>query len=99
MARAWEAYDIRLVLERNWPMLGPKLKGKLHVIMGDMDNFYLEGATKLLKVSLAELGSDAVVELVAGRDHGTLWDQELARRIDREMHAAVNDVVRLAPES
>ena len=39
VAKAWEAYDIRLVLERNWPVLGPKLKGKLHVIMGDMDTF------------------------------------------------------------
>jgi hypothetical protein len=98
VARAWETYDIRLVLDRNWPVLGPKLKGKLHVIMGDMDNFYLEGATKLLKESLAKLGSDATVELVAGRDHRTLWDQELARRIDREMHAAVKDVVELLPE-
>ena len=24
VARAWEAYDIRLVLERNWPTLGPR---------------------------------------------------------------------------
>ncbi len=44
VARAWEAYDIRLVLERNWPTLGPKLAGKLHVVTGDLDTFYLEGA-------------------------------------------------------
>ena len=71
VAKAWEAYDIRLVLERNWPTLGPKLKGKLHVITGDLDTFYLEGAVKLLKESLAKLGSDAVVEIIPGRDHGT----------------------------
>ena len=64
VAKAWEAYDIRLVLERNWPALGPKLKGKLHVITGDLDTFYLEGAVKLLKESLAKLGSDAVVEII-----------------------------------
>ena len=75
MAKAWEAYDIRLVLERNWPVLGPKLKGKLHVITGDMDTFYLEGAVKLLKESLAKLGSDAVVEIVPDRDHSTLLDR------------------------
>jgi Putative esterase len=98
VARSWEAYDIRLILERNWHVLGPKLNGKLHVIMGDMDNFYLEGATRLLKESLAKLGSDAVVELVAGRDHSTLYDEELAQRFDREMHAAVRDLVGRQPE-
>jgi pimeloyl-ACP methyl ester carboxylesterase len=92
VAKAWEAYDIRLVLERNWPLLGPKLKGKLHVIMGDMDTFYLEGAVKLLKESLIMLGSNADVEIVPGRDHGTLVDPELAKRLDREMNAAVKDV-------
>ena len=92
VAKAWEAYDIRLVLERNWPVLGPKLKGKLHVITGDLDTFYLEGAVKLLKESLTKLGSDAVVEIVPNRDHGTLLDPELAKRLDREMNAAVGDV-------
>jgi hypothetical protein len=89
VARAWEAYDIRLVLDRNWPTLGPKLAGKLHVIVGGMDTFYLEGAVQLLKDSLASLKSDAVLEIVPDRDHGTIMDPNLARRIDREMKAAV----------
>jgi len=97
VAKAWEAYDIRLVLERNWPALGPKLKGKLHVIMGDVDTFYLEGAVKLLKESLTKLGSDAVVEIVLNRDHGTLLDPALANRLDREMNAAVRDAVTARP--
>jgi S-formylglutathione hydrolase FrmB len=88
-AKAWETYDIRLVLERGWPTLGPKLKGKIHVVMGDLDTFYLEGATKLLKASLERLGSDAVVELVPGKDHGSVLTPDLAKRIDREMRAAV----------
>jgi S-formylglutathione hydrolase FrmB len=85
VAKSWERYDIRLVLERNWNVLGPKLAGKVHVYMGTADNFYLEGATLLLKQSLAKLGSDAVVELFPGRDHGTLMDAALRRRIAREM--------------
>ena len=89
VAKAWEAYDIRLVLERNWKTLGPKLKGKLHVFTGDLDTFYLEGAVKLFKESLARLGSDAVVEIIAGRDHGTVLDAQLSQRLDREMNAAV----------
>lgn len=71
VAKAWERYDIRLVLERRWPMLGPKLTGKLHVYAGEVDTFYLEGAAALLRDSLDALGSDAVVEVVPGMGHST----------------------------
>jgi enterochelin esterase-like enzyme len=88
-AKGWEKYDIRLVLERNWKALGPKLAGKLHVYMGGADTFYLEGATELLGRSLKQLGSDAAVEIFPGRDHGTLMgaDLKLRQRIAREMAA------------
>ena len=36
-----ENYDLRHILERDWATLGPKLVGKLHVICGRMDNFFL----------------------------------------------------------
>ncbi len=84
-AKTWERYDIRLILERNWDTLGPKLKGKIHVYMGDQDTFYLEGATILLQKSLKDLGSDAVVEVFPGKDHGSLMDKGLRQRIAKEM--------------
>ncbi len=86
-AKWWEAYDIRLVLERNWPTLGPKLRGKLHVHMGDLDTFYLEGATRLLGASLKKLDSDAVVEMHAGQDHGSILNPQLMSRLRAEMVA------------
>ena len=89
VARAWEAHDIRLVLERNWETLGAKLHGKLHVIVGGMDTFYLEGAVGLLKDALRRLKSDAEVEIIPDRDHSTVLDAALAARIDREMKLAV----------
>jgi S-formylglutathione hydrolase FrmB len=85
VARAWQRYDIRLVLERNWKTLGSKLAGKLHVYTGGKDTFYLEGAVKLLKASLEKLGSDAVVEIVPGKHHGNLVDRKMRQRIFREM--------------
>jgi hypothetical protein len=84
VARAWEKYDIRLVLERNWATIGPKLAGKLNVWMGEEDTFYLEGAAKLLKESQKQLKSDAVVELFPGKTHG-LVDAKLRERMNREM--------------
>ncbi|MBX6311528.1 MAG: enterochelin esterase [Isosphaeraceae bacterium] len=89
VAKAWEAYDIRLILEHNWPRLGPKLAGKLHVYTGELDTFYLEGAVKRLKESLQALGSDAVIEIFPGKDHGSILDAALAARLDREMKEAV----------
>jgi hypothetical protein len=71
VAKAWERYDISLVLERNWKTLGPKLAGKIHIHMGDRDKFYLEGATFLLRDRLKELGSDAEVVIHPGAGHGT----------------------------
>jgi hypothetical protein len=59
VARSWEKYDISLVLERNWKVLGPKLAGKLHVYTGEQDTFYLEGSTRLLREQLVRLKSDA----------------------------------------
>jgi hypothetical protein len=42
VAAYWrDNYDLRHILESNWEELGPQLVGKLHVIAGDMDNFYL----------------------------------------------------------
>src|SRR5581483_4403716 len=85
VAKSWERYDIHLVLERNWKTLGPKLAGKLHVYMGEHDTFYGEGATMLVKEALKQLGSDAVVELFPGKNHGSLMDRNLRERIAREM--------------
>jgi hypothetical protein len=88
VAKSWEKYDIRLILERNWKTLGPKLAGKIHIHMGADDTFYLEGATVLLKEALGKLGSDAVVEVVAGKDHGTIVDKVLRERMQKEMAEA-----------
>ena len=40
------------------------------------------------KLHLKQLGSDAVIEIVPGKDHGTLVTAELAARMRREMSEA-----------
>ena len=85
IAEYWKRFDISLTLEKNWMELSPKLAGKLHIYMGDLDTFYLDGATKLLGQRLKKLGSDAVVEIFPGKDHMSLMTSELRRRINREM--------------
>jgi pimeloyl-ACP methyl ester carboxylesterase len=88
VAKHWQMYDIRLTLENNWKTLGPKLAGKLHVYTGSEDTYYLDGAVVLLKEALTKLGSDAVVEIVPGRDHGNLIDAKMRERMNKEMAEA-----------
>ncbi|MDT8437096.1 MAG: alpha/beta hydrolase-fold protein [Gemmatimonadota bacterium] len=53
VAKYWrENYDLRHILERDWETLGPKLAGKLHIFVGDMDNYYLNNAVYLAEAFL-----------------------------------------------
>lgn len=48
VAAYWkENYDLAYILKRDWATLGPKLKGKIHIYCGDMDNYYLNNAVYL----------------------------------------------------
>lgn len=50
VAEYWrEHYDLRYILERDWKKIGPKLKGKIHIYTGDMDNWYLNNAVYLME--------------------------------------------------
>jgi len=54
VAAYWrENYDLRYVLERDWAELGPKLAGKIHIYVGEMDNYYLNNAVYLMEKFLA----------------------------------------------
>jgi hypothetical protein len=46
-------YDLRYYAEQNWPRIGPQLVGKLHILTGDMDDFYLAPAVYMMEDFLA----------------------------------------------
>ncbi len=49
VAAYWrDNYDLRHILERDWPTLAPKLQGKLHIYVGTMDNYFLNNAVYLM---------------------------------------------------
>ncbi len=50
VAHYWrDHYDLSHILRRDWATLGPKLRGKLHIYVGDMDNYYLNNAVYLVE--------------------------------------------------
>jgi putative esterase len=67
VAQYWkEHYDLRAIMERDWKTLGPKLQGKLHLYVGEMDSYYLEEAAFLLRDFLTKTSdpkSDFIFEV------------------------------------
>jgi hypothetical protein len=50
VANYWkEHYDLSYILRRDWKTLGPKVRGKLKIYVGDMDNYYLNNAVYLVE--------------------------------------------------
>ena len=50
VAAYWrEHYDLSHILRRDWKTLGPKVRGKLKIYVGDMDNYYLNNAVYLVE--------------------------------------------------
>jgi hypothetical protein len=48
----WRKYDLKLVVEKNWKDLGPKLAGgKVNIWVGDADDYFLNAAVRRLKAS------------------------------------------------
>jgi hypothetical protein len=53
VAAYWkEHYDLRNILETQWPTLGPKLAHKINVYVGDADSYYLNMGVHMLDTFL-----------------------------------------------
>jgi hypothetical protein len=65
-------YDLTAILARDWPVLGPKLEGKIHLAVGDGDTYFLNNAVHLLQHSLEATRnphSDATFQYGPGQPH------------------------------
>ncbi|HUK31954.1 MAG TPA: hypothetical protein VLV89_12625, partial [Candidatus Acidoferrum sp.] len=50
VAEYWrQHYDLTAIMQRDWKTLGPKLNGKLHVMVGMMDTYFLDNAVHLMQ--------------------------------------------------
>ena len=58
VAAYWrENYDLTHIIQRDWSKIGEKLKGKIHIYVGDMDNFYLNNAVYTAEEMLKQLAN------------------------------------------
>ena len=78
VAAHWrENWDLSYILRRDWATLGPKLRGKLRLYVGDMDNYYLNNAVYAVEDFLrsANPPADAVVDYGDRDEHCWNGDQ------------------------
>lgn len=85
----WKRYDLRLVLEENWQTLGPKLKGKIHIWVGEADDYFLNNAVHMLDAFLSKASPAAEAKIFYGPGKGHCWLGLTQRQMIDEMAAAV----------
>jgi hypothetical protein len=85
-------YDIAFRTARDWPRVGPELDGKIHLIVGTADTFYLDGAAHRLQAVLDGLGAKSDFRFLPDRTHFDLYQmgddrRGLLKQIAWEMYA------------
>ena len=89
VADYWLAhYDISRILTENAKQLVPQLRGKIHIIVGTADTFYLDGAVHLLEQAITPLGYKPKITYLKGRTHMDLYEGGLEQRIAEQMYNA-----------
>ena len=86
----WKRYDLRLILQQHWQQLAPRLRGKLHIWVGEADDYFLNNAVHLLDAFLATAKPpyEGRITYGPGKRHG--WTPMGEAEMMREMMAAVN---------
>ncbi len=85
----WKKYDLRRVLEENWSTLGPKLRGKIRIWVGEGDDYFLNNAVHLLDDSLHGLQPPFDGKITYGQRRGHGFRLLSERQMLDEMAAAM----------
>ena len=68
-----EHYDLAHIVETTWADRGADLKGRIHLIVGTADTFYLDGAAHKFDAVLTRLGADGHFTYLPDRTHMDLY--------------------------
>jgi len=103
VAAYWRShYDIVEYLNGNWKTIGDDLRGKIHLVVGTDDTFYLDGAAHSLESALSRLGGDPHFIFLPGRSHFNVYVEGADRwalfdRIAAEMYQVARPRDALTP--
>jgi hypothetical protein len=85
----WKRYDLRLLMERNWKTLGPKLRGKINIWVGEADEYFLNNAVHMLDEFLSKADPPYGGKIIYGAGKGHGWMALSERQMMDEMAAAI----------
>lgn len=98
VAAYWrQRYDIAHRVEADWPRLSGHLNGKVHVVVGTADSYYLDGPVRRLDAAFRNVGGRADFRYVPGATHSMsmLYAKNDDRNaLWREMSRAIYAVAR-----
>ena len=87
VAAHWrEHYDLGYILRRDWAKIGPKLEGKIHIYVGEADNYFLNDAVYLVEDFLKSAKNpyyDGEVDYEPRAEHCWNGDHTLPNAISR----------------
>lgn len=94
-------YDIARRIEVDWPRLASDLDGKIHVVVGTADSYFLDGPVHRLDAAFRRIGGRAEFRYVPGATHAvaTLYAKDgdrnaLWKEMAREMYAVARPVAK-----
>jgi hypothetical protein len=85
----WKKYDLRRVLQKNWATLGPKLKGKIRIWVGEADDYFLNNAVHLLDAFLSKAKPAHEGKIVFGPRKNHDWRGLTDKQMMEDMAAAI----------
>jgi len=88
VAEYWKRGDLHQHLKTHWRDIGAALDGKIHILVGDQDNYYLHRGALKLKQTLSGLKAKASIEVIPGLDHGDLDSEAIHARVQKEIAKA-----------
>jgi S-formylglutathione hydrolase FrmB len=100
----WRAhYDLAHIVETTWAERGADLKGKIHLLVGTADTFYLDGAAHKFEAVLTKVNAEPHFSYLQDRTHFDLYEvgkdrQGLFDQIGAEMYAVARPGVKWQPQ-
>ncbi|MFN7842724.1 MAG: alpha/beta hydrolase-fold protein [Pirellula sp.] len=76
VADTWKRYDLRMLLQDNWSNLGSRVNGKIHVWVGDRDEYFLNLAVERFHIMTQALTNpkfDGQIIIEPGKGHTSGW--------------------------
>jgi enterochelin esterase-like enzyme len=76
-------FDLSYIVESNWAQRGDDLKGRIHVIVGTADTFYLDGSAHKFEDVLKNVGAQPHFTYLPDRTHFNLYEVGKDKQVDK----------------